>query len=391
MGAAGLTPQDTRIGPGRLAELGDVLGRLKPRTAMLVTGVKSYARSGANSLAEKALAGMEVHRFSGVTANPNVVDVESGVALWRIQLPDIIVAIGGGSVLDTAKLIGLLGPADRPWRAFCATSSGHDSPATYRVPLIAIPTTAGSGAEATRFATFYVAGEKRSIAHGLLRPSHAIVDSLLTASMPPGLTAVTGLDALAQAVESLWAVASTRQSRELAAAALANIAPTIGRLVQAPTPRLRERMARGAHLAGRAIDISRTTAAHALSYPLTAHLGVAHGHAVALLLPLIFRINAHPEGRAVRDPRGPAHLAASIDRIAALLGCRNRAQAACFLQKQLEDLGLAASLAGRALPMSAACLAGQVDPERLRNNPVVLSAGDVHDIYARLLCGGDIE
>ena len=215
---------------------------------MLVTGGDAYARSGAQEIVEPALARLRVHRFSGVAANPQIADIERGVALWRSARPAIIVAVGGGSVLDSAKLIGLLGPSTAPWRAFVGVGHTGDPDA---VPVIAIPTTAGSGAEATRFATFYVAGEKQSISHPLLRPSHAIVDLMLTASMPAALTAATGLDALAQAIESPWAVAATQESQALAEAALREILPCLGQIVHAPTPALRERMAAGAHLAGR--------------------------------------------------------------------------------------------------------------------------------------------
>ena len=258
---------------------------------MLVTGTNSYAASGARDRVEPAIAGRTIVRFSGVAANPKIEDIERGIALWRSERPAAIVAVGGGSVLDVAKLIGLLGPSAAPWRAFLA---GGGTPDQHGGPLIAIPTTAGSGAEATRFSAFYVDGEKQSISHPQLRPSHAIVDPLLTHSMPPELTAPTGLDALAQAIESLWAVGATPESQALAEAAIGEILPSLREAVRAPTPVIRERMARGAHLAGQAIDISRTTAAHALSYALTVEFGLPHGHAVALVLPSIFRINARP-------------------------------------------------------------------------------------------------
>ena len=380
MAVAPVAPQDSRIGPGCLRELGDLIGSLVAQTALLVTGCNGYVHSGACRLVEPALARLRVQRLSGVTANPQSDAVERGVALWRMHRPDIIVAIGGGSVLDTAKLISLLGPADAPWTAFCRPQAGA---APARVPVIAIPTTAGSGAEATQFATFYEAGEKHSICHPLLRPSHAIVDPLLTASMPPELTAITGLDALAQAIESLWAVGSTPDSQYLAAEALVLIVSGLKASAGTPTVHSRDQMARGAHLAGRAIDISRTTAAHALSYPLTARLDIAHGHAVALLLPWIFRINARPEGRAITDTRGAAHLADSMSRIVGLLGCTSANEAAGFLQRLLPALGLSTCLVSMDAARAAA-LASQVNADRLGNNPVMLSAGDIRAIYARL-------
>lgn len=377
-----MRPQEKRIGPSSLAELGAFVGRLKPRRAMLVTGGDSYACSGARDLVEPAIAQVEVVRFEGVSPNPKIEDVERGIALWRRKRPDLILAVGGGSVLDTAKLIGLLGPSAEPWSAFPSGRVAERDD----VPVIAIPTTAGSGAEATRFATFYVDGEKQSLSHPRLRPSFVIIDPLLAASVPWALAASAGLDALSQAIESLWAVAATPESQALAEAALREILPCLREAVLAPTPRLRERMARGAHLAGQAIDISRTTAAHALSYALTIELNVPHGHAVALLLPSIFRINARPEGREVSDPRGAARVAEAVERVRSLLGRDNGEDAARALEHLVSDLGLATRLRGQAAGASttAARLAGKVNAERLNNNPVAISERDAIDIYARL-------
>jgi len=352
---------------------------------MLVTGGSAYQLSGAEPVVEPALAGLSVTRLAGIAANPRIEAVERGISLWREERPAFIVAAGGGSVLDVAKLIGLLGPSHLPWDAFLNGCGDPDPP---MVPVIAIPTTAGSGAEATRFAAVYVAGRKYAISHPRLRPSHAFVDALLTASVPPDIAAATGLDALAQAIESLWAVSATPESQALAEAALGDILPCLPHIVRAPTPLLRERMARGAHLAGRAIDISRTTAAHALSYALTTELGVPHGHAVALLLPSVFRINAKPAGRRLHDPSGGTRLAATMDRIAHRLACQDGEEAACFLERLVSDLGLATGVAARGPGASADSLAGLVNAERLGNNPVALSMGDARDIYARLIRRG---
>jgi alcohol dehydrogenase class IV len=379
-----LRPQNTQIGPGSLAGLAALVARLNPRNAMLVTGGNAYRHSGAHHVVEPALGRATVYHFDGVAPNPTIADVARGVSLWRRERPDIIVAAGGGSVLDVAKLVGLLGPGAESWGDYLDRPEDLDSAG---VPVIAIPTTAGSGAEATRFATFYVAGEKRSISHPLLRPRHVFVDPLLTASVPPDLAAVTAFDALAQAIESLWAVGATPGSRMRAEAALREILPCLGHIGRAPALALRARMAHGAHLAGQAIDLSRTTAAHALSYALTADLGVAHGHAVALLLPSIMRINDRPEGRRIVHPRGAAYLAATMRRMVRLLHCKDGEEASCLLQRHAADVGLSAHLTVAAPSVSAASLAAKVNADRLSNNPVALSADDVLAIYAGLLEG----
>jgi len=376
-----MRPHHTWIGPGCLAEIAAVLARVRPRKLMLVAGPSAYPRSGAQAVVEPAIAGHAVVRFTGTTANPTLADVKRGIALWRAEQPDAIVAVGGGSVLDLAKLVGLLGPNAHGWDGSASIGIAPDRSG---VPLIAIPTTAGSGAEATCFATYYVAGEKRSLSHPLLRPGFVLVDPLLTASMPPQVAAASGLDALAQAIESLWAIGATPDSAVLAEAALRLILPCLGDLLRAPTPALRERLARDAHLAGQAINLSRTTAAHALSYTLTSDLNLAHGHAVALMLPAIFRINASPGQRRVADPRGAAYLAGVIGRILSILHCRDGEAAAQFLERQTAALGLATSFrCGTGAPL-ADDLARRVNAERLGNNPVVLSHRDIVAIYQRL-------
>src|SRR5262249_51347864 len=137
------------------------------------------------------------------------------------------------------------------------------------LPLVAIPTTAGSGSEATPFAVLYVGHVKHSIAGPAMLPDVAIVDPSLTDSMSPALTAVTGMDAFSQAVESYWCIHSTERSKAYARRAIALVLEHLEVAVTAPREENRRAMSKAAHLAGRAIAITKTTGAHALSYPLT--------------------------------------------------------------------------------------------------------------------------
>jgi alcohol dehydrogenase class IV len=159
-------------------------------------------RSGASELVEPAIAGMQVARFQGFSPNPKIEDVERGVSVWRRELPTHILAVGGGSVLDVAKLIGLLGPNAASWRVLLRRPLSGD---VCGAPVIAVPTTAGSGAEATQFATFYAGGIKHSLSHSSLRPSYAIIDSLLTASVPTPVAA--------RAASTLWRKRSSPSGR----------------------------------------------------------------------------------------------------------------------------------------------------------------------------------
>jgi alcohol dehydrogenase len=375
--------QEADIRPGSAESLAALAARFAARKIMLVTGRTSYEESGARAVMERALIGRTIVRFADIRPTPRLEDIEAGVAVWRAERPDLLVAVGGGSVIDVAKAVNALGPEDAPVRELLQRGG---SQLRRHVPLVAIPTTAGSGAEATRFVAYYVGATKRSFEHPSLRPDFALVDARLTERLPRAITASTGLDALCQAIESFWAVGATTESRELAAAALKLIVPALRTAVDAPVAAVREAMARGAYLAGRAIDISKTTAAHALSYSLTQDYGVAHGHSVALVLPAVFRLNASPGVRALNDPPGPALHAHTMARLPPLLGLGSLQAAADWLEALVGQLGLSVTLpcpAAKAT-LAAADLAGRVDPVRLGNNPVALGCNDFLEIYSAL-------
>ena len=169
--------------------------------------------------------------------------------------------------------------------------------------MIAIPTTAGTGSEATHFAVVYVDGEKYSLAHPYLVPAYAVIDPLLTYSLPAGVTAASGLDAFCQAIESIWAVGATDVSHTFATEAARLAVQHLRAAVQNPTDTARAGMCRAAHLSGKAINISKTTAPHALSYVLTAEYGLAHGVAVALTLAPMLQYNAQVTAIDCADPR----------------------------------------------------------------------------------------
>ena len=230
------------------------------RDIVLVTGRSSYSACGAEALLSPCLGGKSVTHLKTVGENARAEDVEAK----RGQIPhrpDAFVAVGGGTAIDTTKLLrGLDG--ERP-------------------PFLAVPTTAGTGAEATRFAVYYDHGKKMSADDVRYLPTDQLLIPEFTAAQTPYQRASTEFDAYAQAVESLWAVGATDESRAFARKALDLMASGDQML--------------GSYWAGRAIDISRTTAAHALSYYMTATYGIPHGHAVYMMFPYVCRANERPE------------------------------------------------------------------------------------------------
>lgn len=266
------------------------------------------------------------------------------------KAPEIVIAVGGGTVMDAAKVLNAILASALPAAGLLAEDLSEVLRRPVR-PLLAIPTTAGTGAEATSFAVLYDGDKKHSIEHPALMPSDVLLVPDFTASVPPYQAACSGFDAFAQATESLWARGATDESRAYARKAL-RLCRCLPDAVHAPTPLVRADMQQAAYWSGRAINISKTTAAHAFSYVLTAHYGVPHGHAVAMLLPAIIACNRPAMGAVFDDfPEIDSAAVATLAR----------------------SLGLApfSDLLSRH-PEAAQVVASSADQARLANNPVMI-------------------
>ena len=352
---------------GASLELGEVLAQHDFKRIALVTGGGSFEGSGAAQRILPQLGGLVVSRHQLTRANPTAEDVAEAVADIKAGYPQAIVAVGGGSVLDLAKIVSVCLASDAEIGSILV---GSASPESIEVPVLAVPTTSGSGAEMTAFATVYVDRVKYSVAHPRMRPVAVLLDPELTYSMPPHLTAVTGLDALSHAIESIWSVRSVPESVESARLALELTWAHLPTAVHRPDPESRERMAEAANLAGKAINISRTTACHALSYRLTSHFGVPHGHAAALTLGVMLGFNAAVDYEDVVDARGADHVRAAVEMIIASLGVDSAAAAGQALTAFIHQLDLATRLHQLGVPASELpALSRSANFERLGNNP----------------------
>lgn len=217
----------------------------------------------------------------------------------------------------------------------------------------------------------YIDGEKYSLADSRLLPTVAVLDWTLTSSLPAGITAATGLNALCQLIESMWSVAANEDSMRDAEAALKLAIEHLPTAVNAPSPEARRGMSRAAYLAGRAINQTKTTAPHALPYTLTKHHDVPHGFAVALTLPTLFRYNAKVEDDNCNDPRGAAAVRGRIDRIVRTIGCDSVDDAVSRFHECVRQIGAPSELSdvGVASESAMRSIAESVNQQRLRNNP----------------------
>ena len=246
---------------------------------VLVTDGAAYKLCGAERFFIDFFAAHPVAHLTHLvvpSANPKVETVQSLLSSIDGSV-DGFMAVGGGTTIDTTKLLNLAVVSKLPVKELLVQKTAP----LKLLPCLAFPTTAGTGAEATRFAVCYDGETKYSIDFEVIRPSDVALVPEFIATLPAYQKASTNFDAYAQAVESLWAKGATDESRIYAKRALDYMAHG-------------EQML-GAYWAGRAIDISRTTAAHAFSYYLTSHYGIPHGHAVYMVFEYICRNNNHPE------------------------------------------------------------------------------------------------
>lgn len=359
------------FGPGSLAELPRVVRDLGLNRLLLVTGKSSFTASGAADVLPALGAVATIQQWSDFSPNPSVEDVISGVGQAQSFKPDGIIAIGGGSALDMAKLLSaFVGLDPDEIRAAIRTNTvAERSPA-----LILIPTTSGSGSEATHFAVVYIDKEKYSVAHQSLLPDFVILDPSLTESASAYQKATSVIDAFAQAVESRWARGGTDTSRSFADAALVDLSSSASQFVQGDSP-ASVLAARGSYLAGRAIDVSKTTGAHAMAYGLTSRHGVSHGHAVATTLGAFARVHAAAAAREGGD------LERNLESIAGLIGADGAQGVGDRLDQIAGQLGLELKLEALGVPRTdLAVMAGEVNQERLANNPVGLSESELVEL-----------
>lgn len=313
--------------------------------------------------------------FNQFKPNPDYESVVAGVRLYKESGCDAIVAIGGGSSMDVAKCIKMYATLDENRNYLEQEIIPND------IPFLAVPTTAGTGSEATRFAIVYYQGKKQSITHESCIPNAVIVDPRVLETLPEYQRKATMLDALCHAIESYWAVSSTEESRRYSAEAIKLIFGNVfGYLANNPVQN--EQMMRAAYLAGKAINITRTTAPHAFGYNLTSVYGVAHGHAVALCMSKIFPLTVKRAFDRCNDPRGAAYLEGVLREIARLMGC-NSAEAAA---QRFGDFVAALELRR---PQFAegdySRFMNTVNPERLKNHPVVIDEAEIEGLYREIL------
>jgi alcohol dehydrogenase class IV len=368
------------FGQNSASSLAGYLEENNPQSVLCIHGKASYAASGVKGQLACLLEKYKVTEWSDFSPNPEYNDLIAGLNIAHSCAPQLIIAAGGGSAIDMAKLIGIYCANGffGPQLNFEDKNFENDS-----IPIAAIPTTAGSGSEATGFAVVWKDGEKFSISHPSMRPVLAVLNPAYLQSQPRYLMACAACDALSQAIESYWSVSSTAQSREFSADAMRLILPNLefdgqnlsfGDLLM------------GSHLAGKAIDITKTGAPHAVSYAFTGCFGIPHGHAVALTLPSIFAYNCGVSDIDCRDLRGTEHVLQAMTELAVLLGTDSFQNAFEKLEGVIADMGLRQRLERLGVELKDIDMIAErgLASERMANNPRLLSAEALKTILLSL-------
>ncbi len=365
-----MLPVQEIFGCGSAEKLSEILVRLGAKKPFIVTGKASFNKSGGREIIENISPDYDIVFFSEFSPNPLLEEAVEGYFSCRDHGADIIIAIGGGSAIDVAKTINAIYGAPEKAKdiamGVCPVSEGD------ALPLIAIPTTAGTGSEATHFAVIYVDEKKYSIASQKLIPEVVILDPRFTDSLSPYLTACTGFDALCQAIESFWAKGATSESCEFATEAIPLILENLPSAVNCPSEEDREWLLYASNLAGKAINISKTTAPHALSYTITSLWGVPHGHAVALTLGAFFIF--HEESVGEHHP-----FYETIQELYQMLGVNSGKSAFDKWYKLMEECGLSSSPSGvnMCATNNIKQIVAGVNLERLSNHPIAMNQADL--------------
>lgn len=356
---------------------------LPPGPVLLVTDamVRKLGLCDA-ALASLANDGRAVTVFDAVEADPSADTVLAAAEAGRQAAAVAVVGLGGGSPMDVAKLVAyLLGSGDD-----LATTYGVDQARGSRLPLTLIPTTAGTGSEATNIAIVTVGGaEKKGIVAAPLYADWALLDAELTVGLPPTVTAATGIDAMVHAIEAFTSVRLKNPlSDALGRQALTLLAANIRTAVHDGQNReARQAMLLGAYLAGVAFANAPVAGIHALAYPLGGHFHVPHGLSNALMLPPVLAHNMdsasdlYAELGPLVKPSLASHSAK--DRAQGLLTALSDIIDDCALPRRLRDVGVSEDhldlLASEAMKQQ----------RLLVNNPVPIGLDDARRLYAQVL------
>jgi alcohol dehydrogenase class IV len=364
--------QQEYFGFNSIENLKNILIKEKSKNILLVTGKKSFELSGAKNYLRSLLKDYNVYEFNDFKSNPDIDDINKGCVFFNDKKIDIIIGVGGGSSIDVAKAIKLF----------------YYNDSNKKIPLIAIPTTSGSGSEATYFIVYYDKKEKQSKGiPEVTLPDYTICDPQLTMSLPKKIAASTGMDAMTQAIESYWSTNSTEESKEFAKKAIFFLINNLENAVNNSSKESKEKVMKAANLAGKAINITKTTACHSISYPLTSYFNIPHGHAAALTLGEMLIYNFNVTEKDCLDKRGVKYVKKTINELIDLIRENDSYKVKNKIQNLMENIGLETRLSQLGLKETDMDIIIQkgFNLQRVKSNPRLLNEENLKGILKNIM------
>lgn len=355
-------------------KLGEILEKLSPKKIFLVGNGAERFKPIKEMLYS---SGIPYVGFNDFCPNPQYEDVQKGISAFLGSGCDTIIAFGGGTTIDVAKCIKLFSGLDHEKNYLEQKYSDT------KIPLIAIPGTAGTGSESTSFAVLYYNGDKYSVAHESLLPDYAILAHETLNTLPLYQKKCTMMDALCQAIESWWSVNSTEESRSYSKKSVEMIVKEMDAYLYEGSDEAAEAIMLASNYAGRAINIAKTTAAHAMSYKITSMYGLPHGHAVAICLPKVWSYMISNIDKC-SDGRGKEYLDDIFRDIAITLGHSSPEKAVSEFEGLIDRLDLPSPKLNSEDDLNILC--ASVNVERLSNNPVSMTEDVLLETYKAIFC-----
>ncbi len=311
--------------------------------------------------------------FDKFTPNPTYEEVCEGLKIFKENECDSIIAIGGGSAIDVAKCIKMFSDMNDEELYLNQEIKGND------IPFITVPTTAGTGSEATHFAVIYYKGEKKSVAHESSIPDAVLFEPSFLKTLPLYQKKSTMLDALSHSIESMWSVNSNDESTKYAKSSIELIIKNMDKYLENDEATFIDILT-AANLAGKAINITKTTAGHAMCYKLTSLYGISHGHAAMLINSELYPFMVDNLDKCI-DKRGVDHLKNVLTIISQITFNSSLEESKDYFRNIVSNLGLY-DVDINEDDMEE--LVRSVNLERLSNHPIKLEKKDLREIYERI-------
>jgi len=341
---------------------------------LFISGNSSYYKTSAEKIFKNIFKNKKKFLFIKKSYYPQIEELTDIIKMKQRIKPDLIVAIGGGCVLDYSKISSVYDIE----KNFKKKLLNSDYNSKKKVKVLAIPTTAGSGAEVTSNAVLYIDKIKYSIEGPEIRPEYYSLIPKLLLSSSFKIDSSSGFDAISQAIESIVSVRSNYRSVEFAKRALKILLKNFDTFLKNKNLFNSYKMALGANLAGKAINISKTTAPHALSYPFTAHFDIPHGHAVSLTLNKFLKFNYKylDKSNCNFDLRKRFHLLFSLTKT------KNIDELDVFLRKIKRIAALEQNFSKLNIDINNNYdkIASGLNDQRLANNPIKILKKDIKHI-----------